>query len=897
MKTLPRFVIIDGNAIIHRAYHAIPPLTTKDGVMVNAVYGFTSMLLKVISDLKPDHLAVSFDVAGGTFRDKVFEKYKANRVKADQELYDQIPLVHEVVKAFGIPIYVQQGYEADDVIGTLVKKTQEEVEIIIVSGDRDLLQLVDDNTSVYLLKKGLSEMEMYNEKKVEEHFGFGPKLVVDYKALRGDASDNIPGVKGIGEKTAKDLIAKIGGIDEIYQALKKDEEAVKKLVKESVVKKLKEDEAGAKMSKELATLHCDVPNLDYKFNATDWQKPNAQQVKEIMHRFEFFSLAKRAETVLNGGKEIAPAEKKKKKTESQKIQKIKVSSKNLNEFLKLIEKEKIFSALPILKGEDMFQSNLEGCLFATRDKIFEVLFLDLKAGELKSVLDIFKEKEFTFIGHDIKETVKIIELHDGKVENTLFDVMIASYVLNSSTRAHDFASIVFRELGEEVAPTQANLFGMALPGEENLEYIFAVYDIYSKQLLDRADLGLFEKVEMELIPVLSHMERAGVAVDRELLQELSKDVKQKLEKITKKIWEHAGEEFNVASSVQLREVLFEKMQLGSQGIKKGKTGFSTAASELEKLRGLHPIIECIEEHRELSKLQNTYVDVLPTLIHPKTHRIHTHFNQAVAATGRLSSSDPNLQNIPIRTEMGKKIRDAFIAEKGNVLISADYSQIELRIVASLARDEKLIEIFENGLDVHRSTAAAIQNIPLEEVTKEMRSAAKEVNFGVLYGMGAYGLSWRAGIPQWEAKQFIEKYFEEFSGVKKYLDETLKFAKQNGYVETLFGRRRYIPEIESGNYQLRSAAERMAINMPIQGTAADLMKMAMIEVYKKIKAKKYSEEEVRMILQVHDELVLEVKKGLEDEISELVQKTMQEVAELRVPIETHVSIGHRWGEMK
>lgn len=893
-----RFIIIDGNAIIHRAYHAIPPLTTKEGKMVNAVYGFTSMLLKVISDLKPVYVAVSFDMAGGTFRDQVYDKYKATRVKSDQELYDQIPWVHEVVEAFDIPIYEKEGFEADDVIGTIATelKKQKDIEMIIVSGDKDLLQLVGGNTEVYMLKKGLSEMELYNSEKVTEYFGFGPERVVDYKALRGDTSDNIPGVKGIGEKTATELIQKVGGIDEIYEKIEKLKDYK---IRDAVIEKLKKDEAGARMSKELATIHCSVPDVGFDLEKTKFTFPEKEKLLPLFQKFEFVSLLKRIPGGSTESTENTKAQKAQKARKQGAPKVISVSSQNFEAFFTDVEKTQEFGAKEVLQGANIYDGKLLGFVFITAKNCYYAALESLNDKEVKKLYSLFEDKKKILIGHDLKSLIKVLQTGFIQVGNQLFDLMIASYVLNSSTRAHDMVSIVLRELGEEVSlPPKENLFGIdpaALAGEAC--YFHSLYEIYKKELEKDTNFGLFQRVEMELIPVLAHMELAGVAVDTELLAELSKEVAAALKKVTKKIWDYAGEEFNVASSVQLRDILFEKMGLKIEGIKKGKTGYSTAASELDKLRGVHPIIECIEEFRELAKLQNTYIDVLPTLVHPKTNRIHGSFNQAVAATGRLSSTDPNLQNIPIRTELGRKIRDAFVSEPGNLLITADYSQIELRIVASLANDEKMIEIFKNGKDIHTATAAAINNVPLEKVTKDMRRAAKEVNFGVLYGMGAFGLASRTGISVPEAKEFIEKYFEEFAGVKKYLDETLKEARKTGFVETLFGRKRYIPDLNAKNFQLRSAAERMAINMPIQGTAADLMKMAMIAVYENMKALKHESSDVRMILQVHDELVLEVKKGLEEEISEMLVEAMEGVVQLKVPVEVHVDVGTRWGEMK
>ena len=516
-------------------------------------------------------------------------------------------------------------------------------------------------------------------------------------------------------------------------------------------------------------------------------------------------------------------------------------------------------------------------------------------------LTVFADRSKTLVGHDLKQLIKVLRLRGVEVKNKLFDVMVASYVVNSSTRAHDLKSLALRELNLELpaGSGQESLFGVdprVVAGE--LQLVERLYYRFIQALEKFEDRGLFDDIEMKLIPVLAEMELNGVALDAEKLAGLSMEVTKEIEKVSKRIYKEAGETFNISSSIQLRDILFDRLKLPAADIKKGKTGYSTAASELEKLRGLHPVIERIEEYRELEKLRNTYIDVLPTLLNKKTGRIHTSFNQTVAATGRLSSSDPNLQNIPVRTDLGREVRTAFLAAPGYTLLSADYSQIELRIVASLAQDKKLMEIFQKGEDVHTATAAAINGVPLDKVTREMRYGAKEVNFGVLYGMGAFGLAWRAGITQAQARAFIDKYFEQFAGVKKYIDQTIKFAREEGYVETLFGRRRYIPELKADNFQLRAAGERMAINMPVQGTAADLMKLAMIKVNEEIRNSKFeTRDDCKMILQVHDELVLEVKKGLEDEVGKMVKEVMENVTKLRVPIEVHLSVGERWGEMK
>ena len=888
---MSKFVIIDGNAIIHRAYHGLPPMHTKEGVMVNAVYGFTSMLLRVWKDIKPTHLCVSFDVAGGTFRNVKYDKYKATRVKADQELYDQIPLVHELVEAFNIPIFEKKGFEADDVIGTVVRIVEKEVdEVFIVTGDMDTLQLVDDKIKVYTLRKGMNDIVIYNIEEVKKRFGFGPELVIDYKALRGDTSDNIPGVPGIGEKTATDLIMKYGNLDEIYTVIEKESKKEKSdLFSPSILKKMVEGKESAKMSYELATIDCAVEDLNFKLDDAVLENYDREKVVKIFQKFEFVSLLKRIPGLEAEKVEVA------KPVKSKKIADLKfkeVESKSeVKEILVQIKQAGQFACRAVLNGKDVLTSELVGLVVIVEKEGFYI-----KNNLLVDFQSIFGEEKIELVGHDLKLFVKALKCSGVEVKNPLFDIMIASYLLNPGSRAHDVASVVLKVLGKElpVGSGQESLFGIdAKALAQELFLLCHTVEKLKSELNKTDNLGLLQKLEMPLLMVLAQMELNGVAVDLEMLQKLSVEVNENIRKVTKKIHELAGMEFNISSPLQLREVLFEKLDIPVEGIKKGKTGLSTSAEQLEKMRGLHPIIDEIEIYRELTKLQNTYVDVLPTLINKKTGRIHTTFNQAVTATGRLSSSEPNLQNIPIRTEVGREVRKTFVAEKGNVLISADYSQIELRIVASMAKDEKMMEIFEKDLDIHKATAAAINGVSLEEVTKEMRRAAKEINFGVLYGMGTYGLSWRAEIPHWQAKDFIKKYFEQFSGVKKYLDQTIEFTKKEGYCETLFGRRRYIPELSSQNFQLRSAGERMAINHPVQGTAADLIKMAMIEVDKKIK----SLPDVRLILQVHDELVLEVKKGEEEKIGKLVQETMESVVKLNVPVKVEVNIGHSWGEMK
>jgi len=892
---MSKFVIIDGNAIVHRGYHAIPPLTTHDGTQVNAVYGFATILLRVLKELSPEYVAVTFDVGGGTFRDEIFDKYKATRVKADQELYDQIPLVHDLVRAFQIPIFEKKGYEADDVIGTVVRELQkkEGPEIWIITGDMDTLQLVNDRVRVYTLRKGMSDVAIYTPKEVHDKFGFGPEHVVDYKALRGDTSDNIPGVPGIGEKTGMELVKKYGSLDDIYDFIEKKPEEAEKEIKPGILKKLHEGKESARMSFELATINTHVPDLGFDLGDTKLKKFDEEKLGELFKKFEFYSLIKRLNPKNTSDTEA-------KKVSHKPVQKMNfeiVDVKNFSEIFDKFKKENRFGVRDVLSGQNMFVGELVGFVLYANN--FGAYFEKNKLGETywKKLLEHLSASQTAIVGHDLKTVCRALISEKFYPNAKLFDVMVASYLVNSSTRAHDLSSIILRESGRAVSLNndQTSLFG-ADPKMIATELMYAneVSISLEKKLRAEADFGLFEKVEMRLIPVLAQMEMNGVAVDELALKKMSLEVAKELEKLTKKIWKESETEFNVASPNQLRDVLFDKMKLPTDGIKRGKTGYSTADAELEKLAGLHPIIALIRDYRELAKLQNTYVDVLPTLINSRTKRIHTTFNQAVTTTGRLSSSEPNMQNIPIRTELGKQIRDAFVAERGNQLISADYSQIELRVVASLAQDEKMIEVFNKGEDIHRATAAAINGVALDAVTKEMRYAAKEVNFGVLYGMGAYGLAWRAGISRNQADEFIKKYFEQFSGVKKYIDQTLAFARKEGYVETLFGRRRYIPELNSDNHQMRAMGERMAINMPIQGTAADLMKMAMIDVQDKLRP--YGER-ARLTLQVHDELIVEAEEEIAEKVSKIVKDCMENVAKLRVPIDVGVGIGKRWGEIK
>lgn len=888
-----KLAIIDGNAIIHRAYHALPPLTTKDGTIVNAVYGFISILLKVLKDVKPTHLVVTFDLAGPTFRDDLYKEYKATRVKADQELYDQIPLVHDAVRAFNIPIFEVQGFEADDVIGTIAKKPDADTENIIVTGDLDAAQLVDDHTFVYLLRKGITDTVMMDEKEVKAKYGLTPKQIVDYKSLKGDASDNIPGVKGIGEKTAVELLQKYESLDGVLTAADNKRAALAP----SVRKKLQDGKKDAELSHQLAAIRMDVPLAfdmkDAALRTTDWHK-----VAAMLQRFEFTSLLKRLPTQ-EFGTLAEDAKTKKRDTPRPKII-IAQTKKDIDDALRRAHAEPVIGMHAIAGEGDRITAPPAAIIVCVKNDGIVIPWDRCDDAQRAVIRNVLQTK--TVVGHDLKRVFFVIPDaakggDPGSSNIHLFDIMVASYLMDPGTRAHDVATILLKSVGVQIDTNKREgLFGVDYEqAAHELVLLTSLYPTFKNQLQAAHLTTLFEDIEMPLIPVLARMEHHGVKIETKTLAKLSEHITDRIEKLTKRIYALAGSEFNIASPQQFGEVLYEKLRLPTFGVKRGKTGLSTAAAELEKLRHLHPIIPLVEEYREITKLQNTYVDALPALINPKTGRVHTTFNQTIAATGRLSSSDPNLQNIPIRTELGREIRKAFVAEPGNVLISADYSQIELRVVAALSKDKKMMEIFERGEDIHTATAAAIHHVPLAEVTKEMRRAAKEVNFGIIYGMQAFGLAARTGISQAEAKDFIDSYFMAFSGMKKYLEETISFGKTHGYVETLFGRRRYVPELKAGNIHLRNAGERMAVNHPVQGTAADIIKKAMIAVDEKIRQSWNGD--VKMILQVHDELVFEVPEKRAKEIAPALQEIMRNAVRLDVPIDVSVGIGKNWGGTK
>ncbi|MFA6296564.1 MAG: DNA polymerase I [Patescibacteria group bacterium] len=934
-------LLIDGNALIHRAYHAIPPLTTPNGELVNAVFGFSSVLFRAIKELKPGYIVVAFDKKAPTFRHKIFTEYKATRPAGDKELYRQFPKVREVVEALNIPHFEIAGYEADDILGTLKEKAKElNIKSIIVTGDMDAMQLVDDNTRVYTLKKGVNDTILFGKKEVIAKYGLKPDQLVDYKALRGDPSDNIPGVKGIGEKTAVNLLKSFGNLEKLYVDLEKGNIGNWKLeigkeMPERIKKLLLEYKKDAFLSQRLARIITDI-NFDFDLNKCDLKDYDREKVIKLFQELGFRSLLNRLPESKKEEKQVGLFDLKKNENfymeewnKNKNVDyKLIETQQELDKLVNDLKSQKEFAFDTETTSKAAFEAELVGISLCWQEKIayyIQVFNSRLKFDELKKVLE---DSKYRKICQNLKYDLLVMENFGIKVKNASFDTMLASYVLNPGTRKHSLDDLAFSEFGYEMMSFD-ELVGPAffedLNGSkkkikkdilevdpkklawyscEDVDFTFRLFKKFSEKLKNEKKLTeVLEKIEIPLVPVLSEMEDNGIKIDVPFLKKLSKEFGERILGLETEIYKMAGCRFNVRSTLQLKEVLFDKLKLSTLEIKKIKTGFSTAASELEKLRQVHPIIGLIEEHRELSKLKSTYLDALPELVN-SDDRVHTSFNQTITATGRLSSSDPNLQNIPIKTDVGQQIRKAFIAEKGYKLLAADYSQIELRIMAHVSGDVNMIKAFEEGQDIHTATASKIFKKDLDKISDKERRVAKTINFGIMYGMSAHGLSLSLGIPREEAQTFINEYFAQFPTIAVYMKQTLDFARINGYVETLFGRRRYLPELKDGSaFRVKMAGERMAINMPIQGTAADIIKMAMIEISRILLESDFSNKslmsanDVRMILQVHDELVFEVKENKVDEVLKKVKDVMENIYKLEVPLVVDIGIGKNWGDLK
>lgn len=910
MAKRTKLVIIDGHALIHRAYHGLPPLTTKEGEVVNAVYGFSMILLNVIRDIKPDCIAVAFDLPGKTVRHDAFSQYKANRVAAPDDLKAQIGRVREVVEAFNIPIYSYEGYEADDVIGTLTKHDPENIDNIIVTGDMDELQLVNGHTKVYTMRRGFTDTVIYDTEMVKERYGLRPDQLVDYKALKGDPSDNIPGVAGIGEKTACELIGKYESLENLYKHL--DE------LKPAVAEKLKTGQEIAFLSQELSRIVTDLP-VKFELDKCYVHDYDRGKVFDLFQKLGFKSLLSRLPETKKGETETKVDAKDHLHLNTSKYQLVN-TEKDFQELCNKLSKQKVFALDTETDSLNEIKANLVGLSFSWKageayyvpvgHKNCPNLDLEKVAKALKPILE---NPKIAKVGHNIKYDYVVLKKYGLTVAPITYDTMVGAYLLNPNARAQRLDELAFSELGIEMVKIEqiigsgknqvtfadGDIKDCSTYACEDADVTWQLYEILQKELAKNDQLELMNDIEAPLIPVLAEMEINGIQVDCKKLEATSKQMEKRIAELEKSICQRGGCVFNIGSPAQLSDVLFKKLKLDEKvedvrELKKLKSGsYSTAAGELEKLRGLDPIIEEIFEYRELTKLKNTYVDVLPKLADDK-NRIHTSFNQAITQTGRLSSSEPNLQNIPIRTEEGRKIREAFIADPGFVLMSADYSQIELRIMAHIAKDPAMVAIFKAGRDIHTETAAKVYGVPQKEVTANMRRVAKTVNFGIIYGVSAHGLKQQLGITREEGQELIDKYFKIHPQVDKYMEKMIVQAWELGHVETIFGRRRYLPEIKSGNFMVRGSAERMAINMPVQGTAADLMKLAMIDVAKELP--KVSPKS-KLLLQVHDELVLEVPEKEAKKVSEFVKTKMDNVVKLSVPIETAVHWGKNWEEAK
>ncbi len=914
MAKQKKLVIIDTFSLLHRAWHAIPYLTTKDGTVINAAFGFTSILLRLIKELKPDYILAAFDLAGPTFRHTEYKEYKGTREKQPDEFYNQIILVEQILDALEIPRLSQPGYEADDIIGSIVTHNSakfKDLKNVIVTGDNDSLQLVNKQTEVYAMKRGINDTIIYNIAGVKARYGLEPKQLIELKAIMGDASDNIPGVKGIGEKGAQTLISEFGSLDGVYKNLESPK------IKDRLRELLRQQKEQAYQSRRLGTI---ITDLEVKVDlpSAALHQFDRQKVYEIFKKLEFNSLIDKIPHQPLADESVnditaKPTSRSKIGTHKETYELIKGEAA-MKKFVAKLKAQKIFALDTETTGLDPLEAKILGASFSWRKA--EGYYVSLRTeSDRKLFTKLFKslleDEKIEKVGHNLKFDYEILKQIGLTVRGITFDTMIAAFLLKPDRGlrleelAFNYFGVRMQELSE-IAPRPAqgdkkNLDIKAIPEEqlswyaaEDADFSFRLYQALKKELTEANLQKLNTTIEIPLLPVLADMQLAGISVDVSLLKKMEKRFAGRIAEVTKKIHKMAGREFNISSPLQLKGILFDDLQIDTKGLKKTKTGISTAASELDKLEGRHPIIPFISQYRELTKLQSTYIVALPKMVSKVDKRIHTNFNQTIAATGRLSSINPNLQNIPIRTEIGREIRQAFIADKGNKLVSADYSQIELRLAAHISEDPVMVKSFKNGEDIHTATAAKINKIPLEQVNKDERRKAKEVNFGVIYGLGSVGLAQRTGISRDEAKDFIAKYFDLYKGVKNYIEGTKMEVRDVGYVETLFGRRRYLPEINSTMPQLVAQAERMAVNMPLQGSAADIIKLAMIELA--VRLPEISPKS-KMLLQVHDELVFEMPEKEVTKVAKEVKVIMEGVTKLKVPLVVDVKFGDNWSEME
>ncbi len=842
-----KLVVIDGKSVLYRGYYAMTHLNNREGRPTGATYGFAMMALRILNELKPDYVVVAWDMSKTNTgsRCKLYEEYKSNRKPMPEDLREQIPDVRRLCEAFSWPFMEIDEYEADDIMGTLREQAKDKgIDVVLVTSDLDTLQLVNGHTSVLALKKGLSVTINYDEARLREEYDMTPQQFIDYKALRGDPSDNIPGVAGVGEKTARQLIADFGSLDGVYENLGK--------VKGAVRTKLENDREMAYLSRELVEIVCDLPiELDLEAAAVQDCEPSA--IAELFSELNF----RRLQGELPEWMRPQPGL-----------------------FAEQPEKSD-FSPVSIQRTDDNL--SLEEAVVVTLDNL-ALVSSDKKRAFLVPVANVKVDR---IIGYHVKEDIKRF---DSEPEVSL-DVMIAAFVLNPLLRQQELSALAADELGLSIV----DLDRRDDANEEDMgswvSALWLLHDKYNEQLNDSPKLkGVLDDIEWPILPVLARIEQRGMKLDIDYLDKMSQDFTERIQALEHDIYKEAGREFNINSPKQLQVVLFDELGLSSAGIKKTKSGYSTGASELDKLRSLHPIVDLISRYRELTKLKSTYIDALPKLV-DENSRLHTTLTQTVAQTGRLSSLHPNLQNIPVRTEEGRAIRKAFTAEKGNVLVSADYSQFELRLAAHLSGDEHMLDTFSKGRDIHAQTAADLYGVELKDVSKEQRYNAKAVNFGVMYGMSAHGLSVSTEMSREEAADFIKKYFSLRPQLYEYLEGLKKQAHEQGYVETMFGRRRPMPDIRSSNYMVRAAAERAAMNMPIQGTEADIMKLAMIEADKRL------DEDCWQIMQVHDSILVECPESKSGDVARLLKDAMESAApEIDVDLVVDTSVGKTWQDV-
>ncbi len=884
-----KLMVIDGNSIINRAFYGIRMLTTRDGTPTNAVYGFVNILLKLLDEERPDALCVTFDMRAPTFRHTAYEGYKAQRKGMPDELAAQLPILKEVLDAMNIPRRELEGWEADDLIGTIAAKdTAAGWDTVVVTGDKDSLQLVSDTVRVKLVstRMGQTTTREMTPETFREAYGFEPVRMIDLKALMGDASDNIPGVPGIGEKTAMDLIQRYGTVEAIYTEL----DALD--VKPGVRKKLAEGAEMAKMSYDLATIRCNAP-LEFQPEEAKRQPVNSPALYALFLKLEFAKLIDKLG--LKGPQGEAPDQGAAGDTEPREVETV-ASRARMEELLELWKAQGpvAVTALPSLDAAAVAWTDGEG----PRAALFFQDRLDCYNEFLRGLFS----PEIQKTAHDVKTLMGALLAEGLSTEGFVFDTALAAYLLAPTDGSYDLDKLGMTWFGREFPKAKAYLdpdaFGPladTAPAAEALAahavLTGALRDVLSSRLAGLNLTRVYEEAELPLCPVLAEMERAGFLVDRKALAGYGDMLKARIDGAQAAIYDLAGERFNVNSTQQLGHILFDK--LGLPPVKKTKTGYSTNVEVLEKLRGAHPIIDAIMDYRVLTKLNSTYVEGLGKVIAPDG-RIHTCFQNTVTATGRLSSTEPNLQNIPVRTELGAELRKMFVAPVGRVLVDADYSQIELRLLAHIAGDERMIAAFRSGEDIHTVTAAQVFGVEPEQVTHEMRRRAKAVNFGIVYGISAFSLSQDIGVPTSEAKEYMDRYFEKYSGVRAYMAQIVEQAKRDGYVSTILGRRRWLPELKSSNHNLRAFGERVALNMPIQGTAADIMKLAMIHVRDRLLAEGL---EGRLVLQVHDELIVECPEAEAENVKALLTEEMESVMDLAVPLTAEAHAGRTWAEAK